>query len=107
MAEENDRNQEELDCYTKIVNLFLKIGRDPIASETWKDKSIVKIMNILKDPKNKNWAKNALIIVLSLFDDTPPDIYDNVGKNTITLSAKEKELIIAKLKEEIKNKNHE
>ena len=100
MAQENDIDQKEVDCYTKIINLFLKIGKDPISIETWKDKAILKIMNVLKDPKNKRWVQNALIILLSLFDDNPPNLYDNLGKNINILSTKEKEQVIIRLKEE-------
>ena len=100
MAEKNDIDQKEVDCYTKIINLFLKIGKDPITIETWKDKAIVKIMNVLKDPKNKRWVQNALIILLSLFDDKPPDLYSNIGKKVEIISDKEKEDVISKLKEE-------
>lgn len=59
MAKNNDIDQKELDCYTRIINLFLKISKDPITIETWKDKAIVKMMNILKNPENKRWVKNA------------------------------------------------
>lgn len=100
MAQENDIDQKEVDCYTKIINLFLKIGRDPITIETWKDKAIVKIMNVLKDPNNRRWVQNALIILLSLFDDTSPDLYDNLGKDIKILSTSEKKQVISKLKEE-------
>lgn len=105
MAQENDINQKEVDCYTKIINLFLKIGKDPISIETWKDKAIVKIMNVLKDPKNKRWVQNALIILLSLFDDRPPDLYDNIGREVKLLSDNEKEDVISKLKVEFKSNN--
>ena len=101
MAQENDIDQKEEDCYTKIINLFLKIGRDPIAIETWKDKAIVKIMNVLKDPKNKRWVQNALIILLSLFDDNPPDLYSSIGEKVKILSDEEKEDVISKFKEEL------
>jgi hypothetical protein len=100
VAENNDIDQKEVDCYTKIINLFLKIGKDPISIETWKDKAILKIMNMLKDPKNKRWVKNALIILLSLFDDKPPDLYSNLGKKVKNLSNEETEQVISKLKDE-------
>ena len=100
LAQKNDIDQKELDCYTKIIKLFLKKEKDPITIETWKDKAIVKIMNVLKDPKNKRWLQNALIILLSLFDDNPPDLYSNIGKKVEILSDEEKEQVISKLKEE-------
>ena len=57
-------------------------------------------MNILKKPENENWLKNALIILLSLFDDNPADLYSNRGNNVKILSNKDKEQVVSKLREE-------
>ena len=32
-------------------------------------------MDVLKELKNENWLKNALTILLSLFDNKPADLY--------------------------------
>ena len=58
-------------------------------------------MNLLKVPKNRQWMKNALIIILSLFDENAPDLYSNIGKNVKLVSKQEKEEIFSRLKEEL------
>ncbi|MBY9008035.1 MAG: hypothetical protein KGD63_14940 [Candidatus Lokiarchaeota archaeon] len=107
MALNKDDIQKELDCYTKIINLFLKISKDPIINEIHKDKALIKIMNQLKDPKNANWLKNALIIFVSLFDEKPADIYSNLGINGKNSSKRDKEMIFSKIKEELLLKQRE
>jgi len=68
--------------------------------EKWKGNLITRLMNALKEPENENWLKNALIILLSLVDNKPSDIYENKGDNLNILSKEEKEQILLKLKEE-------
>ena len=106
MALKEDNAQKELECYTKIINLFSKISKDPISIETCKDKTITKIMEKLKDPKNENWLRNALIILLSLFDDNPADLYSNLGVNTKKISSNERKNIFSELKKEFVLKQH-
>jgi len=76
------------------------MSRDPIKIEMWKDKTLIKVMKVLKKPENENWLKNALIILLSLFDDNPANLYSNRGNNMKRLSNKNKEQVISKLREE-------
>ena len=101
MVLKKDDTQKELDCYTKIINLFSKISKDPIILETYKDKTIIKIMNALKDPKNETWLKNALIILLSLFNGKPADLYSNLGNNVKKILEREKDDFFSKIKEEL------
>ncbi|MBN1215151.1 MAG: hypothetical protein JXA99_06875 [Candidatus Lokiarchaeota archaeon] len=104
MTQNKEEIQRELECYTKIVNLFSNIDKDPNIIELHKDKTIIKIMNSLKKPENEDWLKNALIILLSLFDDTPADLYNNLGINGKKVSKKEKKIIFSKIKEEFLSK---
>ena len=100
----DDVDLKELECYTKIINLFKKISKDSITIETWKDKTIIKLMKVLRRRENKRWVKNALIILLSLFDDNPPDLFSSLGNNIELLSNKEKEEVVSKLREEFTSK---
>ena len=106
MSLREDDTQKELECYTKIIKLFLKINKDTTSIEIWKDKAIIKIMQKLKDPKNENWLRNALIILLSLFDNKPADLYSNLGVNTKKISSNERKNIFSELKKEFVLKQH-
>ena len=101
-SDENDLEiyQKELEFYTKIINQFLEeVGKNSIAMEIWKDKMIIELMNLLKKTKEKDMVKNALIVLLSLFEGKPLDILSNTGDNIKTLSNKEKKEGTLKLKD--------
>ncbi|MBY8982893.1 MAG: hypothetical protein KGD57_08085, partial [Candidatus Lokiarchaeota archaeon] len=62
---------------------------------------ITRLMATLTKPQNENWLKNALIILLSLVDKKPSDLYANIGDNLNILTEEEKERAVSKLKEEL------
>ncbi len=107
MTLKKDDIEQELECYTKIINLFSNISKDPINLETYKDHAIIKAMNALKDPKNETWLRNALVVLLSLFNGNPADLYSNLGNNIRTISEIEKADIFSKLKKEVSLKKRE
>lgn len=90
----------ELDLYLKIIDYFQKekVTREEI--EIWKNKSIIELMKYLKRTQNRTFVTNALILILSLFGDLPPDIYNNRGVNINRISEKDKRFLIEDLKEE-------
>ncbi len=74
-----------------------------------KSKSIIELMEKLKDNKDKELARNALIVLLSLCDDVPPDLFHNLGTDIEKLSEEERIKVLKKLKEsffEDKEKNN-
>jgi len=90
----------ELDLYLKIIDYFQKekVSREEI--EIWKNKSIIELMKFLERSQNRTLVTNALILILSLFEDIPPDIYNNRGVNINRISQKDKRFLIEDLKEE-------
>ncbi|MFX1301958.1 MAG: hypothetical protein ACFE9X_01240 [Promethearchaeota archaeon] len=90
----------ELDYYLKILNYFQdnKISREK--KEIWKNRSIIELMNLLERTQNRTFVTNALILILSLFEDIPPDTYNNRGVNIARISEKDKKFLIKELKEE-------
>ncbi|MFX1553533.1 MAG: hypothetical protein ACFFBV_06365 [Promethearchaeota archaeon] len=89
----------ELDYYLKILNYFQdnKISREK--KEIWKNRSIIELMNLLERTQNRTFVTNALILILSLFEDIPPDTYNNRGVNIARISEKDKKFLIKELKE--------
>ena len=84
----------------KIIDYFQKekVTREEI--EIWKNKSIIELMKFLEGSQNRTLVTNALILILSLFEDIPPDIYNNRGVNINRISQKDKRFLIEDLKEE-------
>ncbi|MFW9942844.1 MAG: hypothetical protein ACFFFT_17550 [Candidatus Thorarchaeota archaeon] len=96
----NNTEDFELDCYLKILEYFQtgKVNREQ--TEIWKDHSLIELMKLLDKKKNRVLVTNALILMLSLFEDIPPDIYNNRGVDINLISRRDRESLIADLKEE-------
>ena len=93
---------EDVACYDKILDCYLKHKRNPIKKEMCKNRSIYWLMEKLRKRNDREVVQNALLIVLSLFDDTPPDLYSNIGKEIKSLSDNgEKDKVISELKKEL------
>jgi hypothetical protein len=90
----------ELDFYLQIINFFQneKINREK--KEIWINKSIIELMKYFKRTRNRILVTNALLLILSLFEDLPPDLYNNRGVSINRISQKDKEFLIKNLKEE-------
>ncbi|MFX0040770.1 MAG: hypothetical protein ACFFCY_02185 [Promethearchaeota archaeon] len=93
-------DQFELDLYLKIIDYFQKekVSKDEV--EIWKNKSIIELMKYLKRTKNRGFVTNALILILSLFEDMPPDFCHNRGIKVNKISQGDKNFLIENLKEE-------
>jgi len=80
--------KEELNCYSKIIECFLKSGGDPLKRERCKHNSIIKVMNLMKVNGKKERARNSLIMILSLFneDNSHPDLFTSLGNDFRTIS---------------------
>jgi len=96
----NNTEDFELDCYLKILEYFQtgKVNREK--TEIWKDHSLIELMKLLDKKKNRVLVTNALILMLSLFEDIPPDTYNNRGVDINRISIKDRKSLIADLKEE-------
>lgn len=90
----------ELELYLKIVDYFQDDTISPENKEIWKNQSIIELMKLLERTQNRAFVTNALILILSLYEDIPPDIYNNRGHNINYISEKDKKSLILKLKNE-------
>jgi len=90
----------ELDCYMKILDYFQKDKINKENTEIWKDQTFIELMKLLEQKKNSDMVTNAIILMLSLFEDMPPDTYNNRGVNINLISGKDRISIVANLKDE-------
>jgi len=95
-----DNDAFELDCYMKILDYFQKDKVNKENTEIWKDQSFIELMKLLEQKKNRDVVTNAIILMLSLFEDIPPDTYNNRGVNINLISGKDRISIVANLKDE-------
>lgn len=95
-----NNNKSELELYLKIVDIYQDDTISLENKEILKNQSIIELMKLLERTQNKPFITNALILILSLYEDIPPDIYHNRGHNINCISENDKKSLILNLKNE-------
>jgi len=90
----------EFDYYSSIIEFFQNSDTNKETIEMWKDKSLIELMKVLERTSRKEFVKNAILLILSLFDEHPPDIYTSRGTNVNFLDNGEKSSYLSVLKTE-------
>ena len=87
------RRKESIDCYDHILRLYeiYLMGSDRKEKIRVICRAIIKIMQVFKQSKNKEVLANSLILVLELFLDIPPDIYNDRGIDVSWMAKADKE----------------
>jgi len=75
----NNSDNSELDYYLSIIDFFQNQNTNRETAELWKDKKFIELMKVLKLTRKKEFVKNAIILILSLIDQMPPDTYNKRG----------------------------
>lgn len=88
----------EMDYYLKILDVYQNKKFDKEDLEIWKNKSYIELMQVLKRTNNRNLVKNAIILILSLFEDMPLDLYDSYGMSAKKLKKEERKSYLDDLK---------
>jgi hypothetical protein len=71
----------ELDCYDIILNYFQNNTDSASEREVWKNKAYLKLVELWKNGKiNTHNTRNLFLLLLNLFEELPPDIYNSLGK---------------------------
>ena len=99
----NSNEEYELDYYLSIIDFFQNENSNPETTELWRNKSFIQLMKVLKRTRRKEFVKNAIILILSLFDELPPDSYNNKGIKPNSLTNSDKISFINILKSEFVN----
>lgn len=99
----NNNDNYELDYYLSIIEYFQNQDTNRNTTEIWKNKSFIQLMKVLKRTRNKEFVKNAIILILSLFDKLPPDFYSSRGIQVNSLTNSEKLSYVNLLKSEFAN----
>ena len=99
----NTNGDYELDYYLSIIDFFQNQDKNRETTEIWKNKSFIQLMKVLKRTRRKEFVKNAIIIILSLFDELPPDSYNNKGIKVNSLESEDKISYVNLLKSEFIN----
>ena len=100
MNNSNNYDTSEFDYYSSIIEFFQNPNANKETIEIWKDKSIIELMKVLERTNRKEFVKNAIVVILSLFEEHPPDIYTSRGTNVNSLDNGEKKSYLSILKTE-------
>ncbi len=103
MKVSNISGDYELDYYLSILDFFKNHNTNRETAEIWKDKSFIELMKVLKRTSKKEFVKNAIILILSLIDQIPPDTNINKGIETNSLTKEDKLSYVNILKSEFIN----
>jgi len=99
----NTNGDYELDYYLSIIDFFQNQDKNRETTEIWKNKSFIQLKKVLKRTRRKEFVKNAIILILSLFDELPPDSYNNKGIKVNSLESEDKISYVNLLKSEFIN----
>ena len=99
----NANEDYELDYYLSIIDFFQNHNLNSETTELWRNKSFIQLMKVLKRTRKKEFVKNAIILILSLFDELPPDTYNNRGIKSNSLTNSDKISYVNILKSEFTN----
>ncbi|MBY9003140.1 MAG: hypothetical protein KGD73_04150 [Candidatus Lokiarchaeota archaeon] len=102
----NINDDLEMHYYTKILDFYQSQHYDKETVEIWKSKSYIELMQVLKRTNNRNLVKNAIILILSLFEEAPLDIYDSSGLSVRELKQEDRKSYISHLKTEFNEIPH-
>ncbi|KKN67262.1 hypothetical protein LCGC14_0463520 [marine sediment metagenome] len=90
----------ELDYYLKIIENFQDVSVNQEKTVILKSYFLIKMMKLLDYEKNRDFVTNAIIVMLSLAEDLPPDNYNNLGIDVKSISVEERKFLMKNLKEE-------
>ncbi len=93
---------KELNCYSKILECYRENqSKDRVNNELYKNKSIIKVIKNSQCRNDLNFVKNALILILSLYDDHPADVYSDFGNDIKQCTQSDKMTLLSQLKKEL------
>lgn len=96
-----NQNNSDVEYYDNILKYFQNRLDGKQSVEIWKNKIYMKLMHLLGKTENIMLVRNSILLILSLFENLPPDLYNNRGFRFNKLKNKDKRKVISNLKQEI------
>ncbi len=97
----SNQYNSDLDYYYDILEQYQQIFKTEKDKDIWKYRVYMQLMELLIDKNNITLVRNSILLILSLFENLPPDHYNNHGININSITKAEKKILISNLKEEI------
>ena len=90
----------EAEFYSNIIEQALAVLEKDDENFIWKCRKIIELMNFLRHSYKKIVVKNALILILTLFEHYGIDLISSKSEDLDAFSKQEKNILINMLKEE-------
>lgn len=90
----------EVEFYSNIMEQALAVLDTNDEKFIWKCRKIIELMNFLRHSYKKIVVKNALILILTLFEHYGIDLISSKSEDLDAFSKQEKNILINMLKEE-------
>ena len=87
----------------KIIDFCENKDFNAKTAEIWRSKTIIELMKVLKRTQNRELVTNALLLILSFFEQLPIDLYNEKGIRADCLGDDEKSLLLSELRLEFGN----
>ncbi|TFF97614.1 MAG: hypothetical protein EU541_07990 [Promethearchaeota archaeon] len=99
-----NNNVSELNCYDVILKYFQNNSDSPSERELWKNKAYLKLIELWKKGKiDTQNTRNSMILLLNLFGNVPPDIFNSRGRSLNRVESENKQKLKNILKKELES----
>ena len=90
----------ENDFYEKVLTRFTELNSNGIKTELLKNQSIIELMTLMNSNNDKLFTKNALLLIMGLFDDNLNDIFYYNSEKIQNATKGNKDVLLSILEEE-------
>ncbi|MHA1525635.1 MAG: hypothetical protein ACTSQD_01285 [Promethearchaeota archaeon] len=90
----------ETEFYDKILTGFMELNSNGNRVELFKNQSIIELMTHMNSTKDKLFTKNALLLIMGLFDDNLNDTFYYNSENIKKKKKRNKDVLLTILEDE-------
>ena len=90
----------ETEFYDKILTGFMELNSNGNRVELFKNQSIIELMTHMNSTKDKLFTKNALLLIMGLFDDNLNDTFYYNSENIHNATKGNKDVLLTILEDE-------
>ena len=90
----------ETEFYDKILTRFMELNSNGNRVELFKNQSIIELMTLMNSTKDKLFTKNALLLIMGLFDENLNDTFYYNSENIHNATKGKKDALLSILEQE-------
>ena len=90
----------ETEFYDKILTRFMELNSNGNRVELFKNQSIIELMTHMNSNNDKLFTKNALLLIMGLFDDNLNDMFYHNSESIHNATQGNKDVLLSILQDE-------